>query len=76
MPFAQRLTPEQGVMAYLWGESTHSFATVPVKAGESVRIVGMDDFIIGAWGLSGGCSGCEVRWHPADRVSLRERSST
>jgi phosphoenolpyruvate carboxykinase (ATP) len=50
MPFAQRLTPEQGVMAYLWGESTHSFATVPEKAGESVRIVGMDDFIIGAQG--------------------------
>jgi len=50
MPFAQRLTPEQGVLAYLWGESTHSFATVPAKAGESVRIVGMDDFIIGAQG--------------------------
>ena len=50
MPFAQRLTPEQGVMAYLWGESTHSFATVPAKAGETVRIVGTDDFIIGAQG--------------------------
>ena len=50
MPFAQRLSPEQGVLAYLWGESTHSFATVPEKAGESVRIVGMDDFIIGAQG--------------------------
>ncbi len=48
MPFAQRLTPEQGVMAYLWGESTHSFATVPAKAGESVRIVGTDDFIVGS----------------------------
>jgi phosphoenolpyruvate carboxykinase (ATP) len=50
MPFAQRLTPAQGVLAYLWGESTHSFATVPAKAGESVRIVGMDDFIIGGQG--------------------------
>ena len=50
MPFAQRLTPQQGVLAYLWGESTHSFATVPEKAGESVRIVGMDDFIIGNQG--------------------------
>lgn len=50
MPFAQRLTPEQGVLAYLWGESSHSFATVPEKAGESVRIVGMDDFIIGGQG--------------------------
>jgi len=48
MPFAQRLTPEQGVLAYLWGESTHSFATVPAKAGESVRIVGTDDYIIGS----------------------------
>jgi phosphoenolpyruvate carboxykinase (ATP) len=50
MPFAQRLNWEQGVLAYLWGESTHSFATVPEKAGESVRIVGMDDFIIGNQG--------------------------
>ncbi len=50
MPFAQRLTPAQGVLAYLWGESTHSFATVPEKAGESVRIVGMDDFIVGSQG--------------------------
>jgi len=50
MPFAQRLSWEQGVLAYLWGESTHSFATVPEKAGESVRIVGMDDFIIGNQG--------------------------
>jgi phosphoenolpyruvate carboxykinase (ATP) len=50
MPFAQRLTPEQGVLAYLWGESTHSFATVPEKAGDSVRIVGMDDFIVGPQG--------------------------
>jgi phosphoenolpyruvate carboxykinase (ATP) len=50
MPFAQRLTPAQGVMAYLWGESSHSFATVPAKAGESVRIVGMDDFIVGNQG--------------------------
>ncbi len=48
MPFAQRLSPKQAVLAYLWGESTHSFATQPLKAGESVRIVGTDDFIIGS----------------------------
>ncbi|OGF64871.1 MAG: hypothetical protein A2Y62_13155 [Candidatus Fischerbacteria bacterium RBG_13_37_8] len=48
MPFSQELTPEQGVLAYLWGESTHSMATNPAKAGESVRIVGTDDFIIGS----------------------------
>lgn len=50
MPFAQELTPEQGILAYLWGESTHSFATNPAKAGDSTRIVGMDDFIVGAQG--------------------------
>jgi len=48
MHFAQELTPDQAVLAYLWGESTHSFATDPSKAGESVRIVGTDDFIIGS----------------------------
>ena len=48
MPFAQELTPEQAVLAYLWGESSHSFASQPAKAGESVRIVGTDPFIIGS----------------------------
>ncbi len=51
MPFAQRLTPEQGVLAYLWGESTHSYASNPEKAGESVRIVGTDPFIVGSRGV-------------------------
>lgn len=48
MSFAQELTPEQAVLAYLWGESTHSFASQPAKAGESTRIVGTDPFIIGS----------------------------
>jgi len=48
MGFAQELTPEQAVLAYLWGESTHSYASQPAKAGESVRIVGTDPFIIGS----------------------------
>lgn len=50
MPFSQELTAEQAVLAYLWGESTHSFASQPAKAGESVRIVGTDPFIIGSRG--------------------------
>ncbi|MFH1314752.1 MAG: phosphoenolpyruvate carboxykinase (ATP) [Candidatus Eisenbacteria bacterium] len=50
MSFAQELTPEQGVLAYLWGESTHSAASQPHRAGESVRIVGTDPFIIGSRG--------------------------
>lgn len=51
MPFAQKLTLEQAALAYLWGESTHSFASEPVKAGESVRTVGTDPFIIGSRGF-------------------------
>ncbi len=50
LPFAQQLTPEEGVLAYLWGESTHSYASQPHRAGESVRIVGTDPFIIGKRG--------------------------
>jgi phosphoenolpyruvate carboxykinase (ATP) len=48
MTFAQELTPEQAVLAYLWGESTHSYASQPLKAGESVRITGTDPFIVGS----------------------------
>ncbi len=48
MGFSQELTPEQAVLAYLWGESTHSFASQPAKAGESTRIVGTDPFIVGS----------------------------
>ena len=48
MPFAIELTPEQAILAYLWGESTHSYASQPHRAGESVRIVGTDPFIIGS----------------------------
>jgi phosphoenolpyruvate carboxykinase (ATP) len=48
MPFSLKLTPEQGVLAYLWGESTHSAASEPAKAGESVRTVGTDPFIVGS----------------------------
>lgn len=50
MSFAQRLNPEQAVLAYLWGESSHSYATQPAKAGESVRTVGTDPFIVGSRG--------------------------
>ena len=51
MPFAQRLNLEQAALAYLWGESTHSYASEPAKAGESVRTVGTDPFIIGSRGF-------------------------
>lgn len=48
MTFAQRLNPIQAALAYLWGESSHSYASNPAKAGESVRTVGTDPFIVGS----------------------------
>lgn len=48
MPFAQELNPQQGVLTYLWGETVRSFASEPDKAGESVRVVGTDPFIVGS----------------------------
>ncbi len=48
MSFAQELNPQQAVLAYLWGESSHSYASNPAKAGESVRTVGTDPFIVGS----------------------------
>mgnify|MGYP001050673919 CR=1 FL=1 len=51
MSYSQELSAEQAVLAYLWGESTHSYASEPDKAGESIRTVGTDPFIVGsrAW---------------------------
>jgi len=48
MSFAQELTPEQATLAFLWGESTHSHGREPDKAGESIRTVGSDPFIVGS----------------------------
>ncbi|HEQ98230.1 MAG TPA: phosphoenolpyruvate carboxykinase (ATP) [candidate division Zixibacteria bacterium] len=48
MTFSQRLNPTQAALAYLWGESSHSYASNPAKAGESVRTVGTDPFIVGS----------------------------
>jgi phosphoenolpyruvate carboxykinase (ATP) len=48
MTFSQKLTLDQAVLAYLWGESSHSAASEPAKAGESVRTVGTDPFIVGS----------------------------
>ncbi len=50
MTFSQRLSPIQAALAYLWGESSHSYASNPAKAGESVRTVGTDPFIVGSRG--------------------------
>ena len=50
MPFAQRLTPSRACWPTCGASRPTPSPPCPAKAGESVRIVGMDDFIIGAQG--------------------------
>ncbi|MBS3056549.1 MAG: phosphoenolpyruvate carboxykinase [Candidatus Aenigmarchaeota archaeon] len=47
LPIASKLTPEQGAAAFMLGESIETSAGDPRKAGESIRIVGTNPFIIG-----------------------------
>ena len=47
LPVASKLTPEQGALAFMLGESVESSAGDPRRAGESVRVVGTNPFIIG-----------------------------
>jgi len=46
IPIASKLTLEQGAAAFLLGESIESSGSSPEKAGESVRVVGTNPFII------------------------------
>jgi phosphoenolpyruvate carboxykinase (ATP) len=47
VPIASRLTPEQAAAAFMLGESIESSGSDPKRAGESVREVGTNPFIIG-----------------------------
>jgi phosphoenolpyruvate carboxykinase (ATP) len=47
VPIASRLTPEQAAAAFMLGESIESSGSDPRRAGESVREVGTNPFIIG-----------------------------
>lgn len=47
VPIASRLTPEQAAAAFMLGESIESSGSDPTRAGESVREVGTNPFIIG-----------------------------
>ncbi len=47
LPVVSKLTPEQGALAFMLGESVESSAGDPRRAGESVRVVGTNPFIIG-----------------------------
>ncbi len=47
LPIASKLTMEQGAAAFMLGESIESSGGDPRRAGESVRVVGTNPFIVG-----------------------------
>jgi phosphoenolpyruvate carboxykinase (ATP) len=47
VPIASKLTPEQAAGAFMLGESIESSGSDPRKAGQSVRVVGTNPFLIG-----------------------------
>ena len=47
VPIASKLTLEQGAAAFMLGESIESSGGDPRRAGESVRVVGTNPFIVG-----------------------------
>ncbi|MEM4780431.1 MAG: phosphoenolpyruvate carboxykinase (ATP) [Halalkalicoccus sp.] len=53
MPPVARLTPEQAAVAFMLGESVETSAGDPERAGESIRVVGTNPFIIGPEGEEG-----------------------
>ena len=48
LPLVSRLNPEQAAAAYMLGESVETTAGDPRRAGESVRVVGTNPFLIGS----------------------------
>ena len=47
VPAVARLTPEQGAAFFMLGESIETSAGDPAKAGQSIRCVGTNPFIVG-----------------------------
>ena len=48
MPLVSKLNPEQAAAAFMLGESVETTAGDPRRAGESVRVVGTNPFLIGS----------------------------
>jgi phosphoenolpyruvate carboxykinase (ATP) len=53
MPPVAKLSPEEAAAAFMLGESIQTSAGDPSKAGESIRVVGTNPFIIGPKGVEG-----------------------
>lgn len=48
VPMAAKLTTKQAAAAFMLGESIHTSGSDPRRAGESIRIVGTNPFIVGS----------------------------
>ena len=64
VPIACKLTPEQAAAAFMLGESIESSGSDPRRAGESVREVGTNPFIIGDEAEEGNIFYEFVKTHP------------
>ncbi|MFC7198798.1 phosphoenolpyruvate carboxykinase (ATP) [Halospeciosus flavus] len=53
MPPVAKLTDEQAAVAFMLGESVETSAGDPSRAGESIRVVGTNPFIVGSEGEEG-----------------------
>jgi phosphoenolpyruvate carboxykinase (ATP) len=53
MPPVAKLSPEEGAAAFMLGESVQTSAGDPESAGESIRVVGTNPFIVGPEGEEG-----------------------
>jgi len=53
MPPVAKLTPEESAVAFMLGESVQTSAGDPTAAGEAIRVVGTNTFIIGSEGQEG-----------------------
>ncbi len=53
MPPVAKLTPEEAAAAFMLGESIQTSAGDPSAAGESIRVVGTNPFIVGSEGEEG-----------------------
>jgi phosphoenolpyruvate carboxykinase (ATP) len=64
VPICSRLSPEQAAAAFMLGESIESSGSDPRRAGESVREVGTNPFIIGDEAQEGNIFYEFVKGHP------------
>jgi len=64
VPIASKLTPEQATAAFMLGESIETSAGDPRRAGESVREVGTNPFVVGSEAEEGNWFYEFVKKHP------------